>query len=198
MRLHIGSGAVYLDGWLNVDVPGPKTFLARERPDLVAKLRTTDENYYARHADKTIDTLSDGPLDQDYVCDRFGDLLHIPLARYEAEEVLARHCFEHLSLTEARIALCCLRDVMRRNGILRLDVPDTEETLRLLIDTGNKFYVRCLLGPRRNEYGYHMMSYTRDRLRHLVESHGFQFLEEEPNIHFFPAFCLRFKKLQGQ
>lgn len=195
MKLHVGSGAVYLSDWLNVDVPGPKTFLARERPDLVKRWQTTEDDYYGRHADKSIETLRAGPLDQEYVCDAFGDFLSIPVATYECNELLARHTFEHLSIREARQALNeCLR-VMRRGGILRLDVPDHEGTLQRFKETGDEFYIRHLLGPRRNEYGYHMMSYSRDRLRALIEAAGFKFVGEEPNIHFFPAFCLRFEKI---
>jgi hypothetical protein len=195
VKLHLGSGAVYLLDWWNVDIQAPKTFLARERPDLVERWKTTEDGYYARHADKTIDTLRTGPLDQEYVCDSYGDFLSIPVATYECQELLARQVFEHLSLREARQALNeCLR-VLRRGGVLRLDVPDHEETLRLYKQTGDEFYVRHLLGPRRNEWGFHMMSYDRPRLRALVEDHGFRFTGEEPNVHFFPAFTLRFVRL---
>ena len=72
MKLHIGSGSVYLNGWTNIDVPGPKNFLAADRPDLVDRWATDEDNYYRRHKDKTIDKLRSGPLDQEYVCDQFG------------------------------------------------------------------------------------------------------------------------------
>lgn len=194
MKLHIGSGSVYLKGWVNVDLRGPKTFLASDRPDLVEKLGTTDEEYYARHADKTLETVREGPLDQEYICDVFGSFSELPIPYWEVEEVLARHCFEHLSLAEARAALDMLDSVVKVGGVLRLDVPDHEETLRQYKLTGDAFYVRHLLGPRRNEFGYHMMSYTRELLKKMVEEHGFVFVREEPNIHFYPAFCLRFVK----
>ncbi len=194
VRVHIGVGAVYLRGWFNIDVKAEKTFLAHDRPDLVERWATTDENYYAKHGDKTIETLAPGPLDQEYVCDEYGDFLNLPVAVGAASEVLARHAFEHLSIREARAALEMMDTIMKPGAILRLDVPDHEETLRLWHETGNQFYVRHLLGPRRDERGFHMMSYTRESLRKLVEEHGFTFQYEEPNIHFYPAFCLRFIK----
>lgn len=194
MKLHIGCGSVYLQDYCNVDLEGPKTFLAAERPDLVERWLTTEDRYYARHSDKTIDSLRVGPLDQEYVCDLYGSFLTWPKL-IRATEVLARHSFEHLSITEARAALTRLHDfILEPGGLLRIDVPDHDETLRLLIETGDRFYVRHLLGPRRGDFGFHMMSYTRERLRALVESHGFRFVEEEPNIHCYPAFCLRFEK----
>jgi hypothetical protein len=193
-----GCGAVYLDGYLNIDVREPGTFLAKDRPDLVVKWRTTEDRYYARHEDKTIDTLRDGPLHQEYVqeyvCGRYGDFFDLPAAPGDVSEVLTRQCFEHLSIREAHRALDSLCRLMASGGLLRVDVPDHEETLRLFRQNGDEFYIRHLLGPRRNDYGFHMMSYTRDRLRALVEGHGFSLIAEEPNIHFFPAFCLRFKR----
>ncbi len=194
MKLHIGSGSVYLAGWANVDVRGPKTFLAADRPDLVERWSTTEDQYYARHSDKTLETMRSGPLDQDYVCDHYGDFEHLPGNYWNADEVLTRHAFEHLSITEAHRALDSIDSMMKDGGILRIDVPDHEESMHLFKKTGDEFYIRHLLGPRRNDFGFHMMSYTKDRLRALVEDHGFIFVAEEPNIHLYPAFCLRFAK----
>jgi predicted SAM-dependent methyltransferase len=194
MKLHIGSGSVYLDGWVNIDVQAPGTFLARNRPDLVERWKTTDDNYYGRHEDKTADSLRAGPLQQEYVCDAYGSFDNIPAPYWEADEILARHAFEHLSITEAHRALDQIDGLLKPNGILRLDVPDHEKTLKAYRETGDEFFVRHLLGPRRNDHGFHLMSYTPDRLRALVEEHGFVLDGEEENIHFYPAFCLRFVK----
>lgn len=194
MRLHVGCGSVYLDGWLNLDVRTPKTFLAADRPDLVEKRKTSEDKYYGRHSDKSIETMRAGPLDQEYVCDAYGSFDSIPAGYWEVEEVLARHSFEHLSIGEAHRALDSIDEIMKPGGVLRLDVPDHEGTLKAYRESGDEFYVRHLLGPRRNEFGFHLMSYTRDRLKALVEDHGFLFEREEENIHFFPAFCIRFVK----
>ncbi len=193
MKLHIGCGSVYLREWVNVDIPGDKTFLAEERPDLVEALSTDESDYYARHRDKTIDRLRSGPLHQETVCDRFGSFSRIPARVGSVSEILARHCFEHLSIGEATEALREVRSVLSKDGVLRLDVPDHEQTLEKLIETGDRFFVRHLLGPRRNDFGFHMMSYTRERLVALVGQSGFRFQSEEPNIHIYPAFCLRFE-----
>lgn len=194
MKMHIGSGSVYLEGWTNVDVPGPRTFLAELRKDLVERWKTTDDAYYARHGDKTQDSLRAGPLDQEYVCDTFGSFADIPAPAWTVDEILARHSFEHLSITEARKALSEVDGVLKEGGLLRLDVPDHEATMQKFRETGDEFYMRHLLGPRRTDHGFHMMSYTRDRLKALVEEFNFIYIGEEPNIHFYPAFCLRFVK----
>lgn len=191
MKLHIGSGSVYLTDWLNIDVPSPKTFLASLRPDLVEKWRTDEADYYRRHQDKDINLLRKGPLDQEYICDEYGDFEALPTGLFD--EVLARQSFEHLSIREARRALAALHWHIKGGGLLRLDVPDSDETLELYRQTGDPFYKRHFLGPRRSDNGFHL-PYTRERLKSLVEEYGFRFLHEEENIHWFPAFTLRFEK----
>lgn len=194
MKLHIGSGSVYLRDWLNVDLPDEHTFLTSERPDLLEGLATDESDYYGRHKDKTPETLRSGPLNQQCVCDAYGSFFFIPARRGSVEEILTRQCFEHLSISEANRALIEMKSVLSIGGILRIDVPDHEQTLSKLIETGDKFYIRHLLGPRRHDHGFHMMSYSRERLKELVEGHGFEFVCEEENVHFFPAFCMRFRR----
>jgi len=195
MKVHVGCGTVYLQGWLNLDIKGPRTFLARTRPDLKARYVTTEGNYYGRHTDKSLESLRKGPRLDEYVCDAYGDFFNLYAVPGHIDELLARHTWEHLSIREARIALNNIRDYMVDDGILRLDVPDHEQTLLLYGKTGDPFYIRHLLGPRRDEYGFHMMSYTPERLQRLVEEHGFTCEGAEENIHIYPAFCLRFRKI---
>jgi SAM-dependent methyltransferase len=197
LKVHIGCGSVFLTDYLNIDVAGPKTFLAIDRPDLVERWGTTDDAYFAKHQDKTQASMAKGPLDQEYVCDRFGDFEHLGVPSWSVDEVLARHSFEHLSLTEAHRALDAIDEVLKPGAILRLDVPDHEETIQLLRGCSDelfKFYERHLLGPRRNDFGYHLCGYSRERLKALVADHGFVFVSEERNIHCYPAFTLQFRK----
>ncbi|NIR12644.1 methyltransferase domain-containing protein, partial [Candidatus Bathyarchaeota archaeon] len=160
IKAHIGAGTVYLNGWVNLDLDGDKVHLAKDRPDLVERYKTDETNYYGRHGDKNMDNLRDGPKDDEYVCDKFGSFQRLPFGIAEVDEILARHSFEHLSIAEARKSLDEVDRVLKPGGILRIDVPDHEGTLQKYKETGDAFYIRHLLGPRRDEYGYHMMSYT--------------------------------------
>jgi len=187
---------VYLRGWVNVDLPFPNVFLAPDRPDLVDALITGESDYYGRHKDKTIETLR-APILQEMVCDRYGSFDFLPAPPRSVDELLSRQCFEHLSIAEAHQALERIKAVLKPGGILRLDVPDHDETLRLLRETGDEFYSRHLMGPRSGtDRGFHMMSYRRSDLRQLVEGHGlFSDGEESMIPRLYPAFCMRFKRL---
>lgn len=199
MRVHVGAGTVYLtpaggDGWLNVGLRAPGVHLASARPDLVEKWKTTDDAYYARHADKDQKSLRDAAVTVEEVCDAYGSFERLPVADEGADEVLARQVFEHLSMREDRAALDECDRAIRPGGVLRLCVPDHEESLRRLKLTDDPFFARHVLGSRRDEAAYHVMGWTRAGLIALVEEHGFVFDGDEPNPHFYPAICLRFRK----
>lgn len=194
MKLHIGCGTIYLRGWININPYDEHTYLAKDRPDLVRRYETDESEYYGRHEDKTINSLRPGPLCQEQVCDVYGEFSTLPYGANTVDEILARHCFEHLSVIEARTALDRMFCILKVGGFLRLAVPDHEKTMDDYRETGDHFYKRHLLGPRNSDRGYHVMSYDRDRLKALVEKHGFRCQHEEPNINFYPAFCLRFAK----
>jgi len=196
MKLHLGCGSIYLKEYINVDLKGPKMFLAEERPDLVEKLLTTEAKYYARHEDKTIDTLRSGPLNPKGVCDEYGSFTRLPFPPNKVGEILARQVLEHLSPIETYAGLRECNRVLCLSGLLRLDVPDFVETVKALVDTGDKFYLRHLLGVGKGSGASHLMHYSRESLISLCNSFGFRFVLEEPNIHFYPAFCLRFVKVR--
>lgn len=193
MKLHVGCGAVYLRGWLNIDIPSPTVFLASERPDLAEKWMTDESDYYRNHRHKDITTWRQGPITQDTACDAYGSFGFLPVRAGSVAEILCRQAWEHLDRAESVQAVRNCWAALRHGGFLRIDVPDPDETLRKYRETGDEFYIRHLFGPRRDEYGFHR-HHTRQTLRELVESSGeFRFMSEEENIHDYPAFTLRFK-----
>lgn len=193
MRAHLGCGSVYLREWVNIDLPLPKVYLARERHDLVERFITTEDKYYARHEDKNADRLRGGPITGDTVCDIYGSFEFIPARSGSVSELLARQVFEHLHIDLARKALKESARVLKSGGLLRLDIPDPDETIRQYGRTGDEFLIRHLFGPRRDEWGFHS-HYTRPMLIKLAAESNFLFKEEESNPHWYPAFTLRFIK----
>lgn len=194
MKIHVGSGSIYLDGYVNVDVPCDGMHLASARPDLAKLLLTTEDAYYARHEDKTLDKLRGEVMRVTGLCDVYGDFQSLPFGERTVEEVLCRQVFEHLSIHEAHRAFKEVDRVLKPGGLFRVDVPDVEETAKKLQETKDPFFIRHLFGSRKDDYGYHLMGYTRESITRLANQYGFSLDGEEPNIHFYPAFCLRFRK----
>jgi hypothetical protein len=198
VKLHLSSGTVYLtDGWLNIDVPGPRVWLASERHDLVERYSTTASDYYGRHRDHdAISAFRSGPQSSEYLADVYGRWECIPCRDGEATELLARQSFEHLALSQAHTALEETRRVLvPGGGVLRLSVPDHDETLKAFIATQDLVFLRHLLGPRNSPNGYHLMSYNRTSLDTLVRQHGFGPGEDEPSPHAYPSICMRWSLL---
>ena len=196
MRLHLSSGTIYLtDGWLNIDVPGPRVWLASERPDLVARYSTTEADYYGRHRDHAnLNAFRAGPQQADYLADAYGRWDCIPCRDGEATDILARQSFEHLSLADAHRALEEAWRVLMPGGRLRMSVPDHDATLLAFIETRDLVLLRHLLGPRNTPTGYHLMSYNATSLDALVCEHGFEAGDDEPSPHAYPAICMSWEK----
>jgi SAM-dependent methyltransferase len=91
LRLHLGCGTDYRDGWVNVD----------GNPQVRADLYCSVESLPA---------IRDG----------------------SAQVVEACHVLEHLTLTQARLALREWRRVLRDDGELFLELPDLEACIRIL------------------------------------------------------------------
>lgn len=193
MKVHVGCGSVLLRDWINIDLPLPHVFLVKERPDLMERFITTEDDYYGRHMDKNQETLRGGPVTRETVCDVYGSFAFLPVRSGTVSEILARQCFEHLDRREAECAIRECARALSHGGLLRLDIPDADETIRQYRSTGDEFFLRHLFGPRRDEYGCHR-HYTRQMLSSLLVDHGFRFVHEETNPHFYPAFTLRFVK----
>lgn len=202
MKIHFGCGTVYLTpsivtdpaGWMNIDLAGPHVEYAKNRPDLVEALSTTPDKYYSRHAEN-VDTMRPGPHKRVGVCDKTMDIRRLDVPTGSVDEVLGRHVLEHLSYPEARDAIAEIERVLMPGGVLTLTVPDTDGTIEAIINSScDPFYIRHLFGTRKDCRGYHLVGHTREGLRSLCEEFGLEFVTEEPNINFYPAFTLVFRK----
>lgn len=197
MRIHLGNGSVYLKEFINVDLWESGACLAAREPQRVQKWATTEDDYYSasRFRGEALDS-------SEFVCDAFGSWESLPFEYESADEILSRQCFEHLSKREAHWGLMEAWRVLKMGGVLRIDVPDHEEALfhyaKSIATQQEKdadFMLRHLLGSRKNDFAYHMGSWTKDKLIEFCAKRGFALVSEEKNIHFYPAFCLRFVKV---
>lgn len=220
-KLHIGTGCIYLlpddtGEWINLDVWGSGAALAKDCPAGVEKWGTTWDDYYGKL--KHIDEAYLGKDIADHetlVCDMYGSWTNIPLEDESVDLIASVQCFEHLSKTESRYALMEARRVMKTGANLRLAVPDHEQTLReyahilheasilpLELEAERKarlnskaaFMLRHLLGSRKNDWAYHMGSWTKPKLIEFCKQYGFRFVCEEENFNFYPSIHLRFEK----
>ena len=192
IRLHVGCGTVYLDGYVNLDVPVPGySFLASDRPDLVEGNRTTVDRYY-KH-DESRATLEHGPpRPQSCVVDAYAPLDALPYAPGSVDEIRGVQCLEHLSMKEGPRVLRHWWKILKPGGIAHVDVPDFEETARQLLaqpdEASREWYYRLVYGSQKNAYAYHKNGFSPARLERMLREAGFQDVRHIKNtIHFYPV-----------
>lgn len=191
VRLHLGCGNVYLDGWINVDVHQPGfAFTPAERPDLLDALRTTLRQYYKYPF---------GEAPRAVLADVFMDITALEFADSSADEILAVGVFEHFSRDDARRMLGDWCRVLRPGGRAVIDVPDLVETGRLLRDAATEeaaeWAIRLIYGSQKNPYSFHKWGYTPATLEALGRSCGFSRAEPLTLVeHDYPMFSLALVK----
>ena len=207
MKLHVGCGTVYLDGYVNVDLPTSGAELAKDNPSLAAERAVPESDYYRNSPAMGIKEFAEGfvPETGKAICDVYGSFDMLPFEDGTVDEILSRQVFEHLSGFEAQRSLMECRRVLKPNGLLRLDVPDHPATLEMWRkaiqeedETTEQFCERHVFGSKKNEAYYHLCGWDQVRLIAATHNYGFGFVEQEPNIHPYPAFCIRFEKVEAE
>ncbi len=182
-KLHLGNGGVYLVGYVNLDISG---FLAKDRPDLVEQNSTDLEHYYRRAGN-----LDDLPKANETVVDCIGDMVFHGFSR--VEEIVCVQALEHLSPIKVSEALDNWHSTLIPGGKVTLSVPDMDGTLKMLegSETERAFAIRHLRGSLKNEYSVHKTWFTNSTLTELLHHAGFKNIELLPNMHSYPAICIR-------
>ncbi len=192
IRLHVGCGTVYLEGYVNLDVPVPGySFLAAERPDLVELNRTTAERYYKKEESQA--TLERGPSGPQYcVVDRYAAVDALPYPPGSVDEIRAVQVLEHVPMRKAPEVLRHWHAILKPGGVAHVDVPDFEETARQLLaqpdEPSKDWHYRLIYGSQKNDYAYHRNGFSPARLERLLREAGFREVRHLPNtLHFYPV-----------
>ena len=197
MKLHIGCGPVYLDGYCNCDVRCKGHFLAFDRPDLVDKNKTTIDKYYTKNVDRN--AIEKRLFNhEEVVVDIFAKAHRLPFPDGSIEEIRTYQMFEHFSLPEAIKLLKYWHRKLVNRGKLYLDIPDLAQTAYLFVNAQSEedkdWYTRLLYGSHKDAYGVHKMMYTRNSISRLLYQYGYNDLKFHDNIHFYPAFAVEATK----
>lgn len=197
-KLHLGCGTVYLNGYVNLDVPvAGYSFLAGERPDLMEKNRTTVDRYYKNEESRaTLEARAALAVEererQFCVVDAYAGVDALPYPPNSADEIRTVQCLEHLPMHDVPRILRYWHGILKPGGVLHVDVPDFEETARQLLaqtdEAAKDWYYRLVYGSQKNEYAFHKSGFSPARLERLLREAGFREVRHLPNtIHFYPV-----------
>lgn len=122
---------------------------------------------------------SEQTVQSQVVADEHKDLLGLRYERSTIEEVRLHHVFEHFPRSISCALLCSWNSWMRHEGILRIEVPDAEKCMKVLL---NPFLTRKqkgvsqrhLFGSQEEHWAVHYHGYTRRSLPEMLDLFGFR------------------------
>jgi hypothetical protein len=144
MKLHLGCGQKYLDGYVNIDYPP------------------------AAH---TVQNTS--------VADEYHDIGRLRYAASSIDEVRLHHVFEHFERFRACAYLASWNSWLRAGGIVHIEVPDFETTIRENFTwlTRARFEgvgLRHIFGSQEAAWAVHYEGYSGRRLEKITRAFGFE------------------------
>jgi len=195
LRLHLGCGTVYLEGFANIDIwREGYSFLASERPDLVDQNKTTYSKYYKNPLTKSsiMKTQSEPRF---IVADKFQDIKALDYPPESAQFIVCVQTLEHLTREEVGQALRNWYTILKPGGILHIDVPDFEETAKLLLsqksEEDKEWFYRLIYGSQKDNFSIHKDGYSEEKLRKTLAFYNFKNIRRLPDTrHFYPSIIL--------
>jgi predicted SAM-dependent methyltransferase len=183
VKLHLGNGTVYLDGYVNVDLHSP---LAYDHPDLVARNKTTVAKYYKFPFRANKDN---------NVCDVTMDIRTLAYPDDSADEILTVNTLDHMTKEDAMRALVEWKRVLKPGGQLIIDVDDRQKQAQILTSAETveevEWALRLIYCDHAAAGRTHWWGYTPAYLKDLLTRLGFQFkwVREDYIIHdMYPNF----------
>jgi SAM-dependent methyltransferase len=190
---------VYLEGFANIDIWREGfSFLASERPDLVSRNRTTFSKYYKDEITKN--AIMDARKEPRYVvADRFQDITALDYPHGSAELIVCVQTLEHLTREEVDRALNNWQSILKPGAVLHIDVPDFEETAKLLLaqesEEAKEWYYRLIYGSQKDNFSIHKDGYSEKKLGTILTEHGFKDIRRLPDTrHFYPSIIMESSK----
>lgn len=184
LKLHLGCGGVYLQGYQNIDIAGTPAMFPNGN-------MTTVKDYYA-NLDGTARNL---PIRRETIVDSIGDMSHLPYENLSVNKIICVQALEHLNHRSVEDTLNHWWDILRMKGVLIISVPEMDGTIELLRNPDtHDFAVRHLGGSRRDPFNFHKSWFNPDDITSLLKQTGFRHIELLPNFHLYPAIVAKGRK----
>lgn len=133
-KIHLGSGEINLQGWINIDA---------------RKFKHT-------HI-----------VDQDFKLSEFKD--------NSISEIYLCHVLEHFSFNDANLLIQKLYKKLKKNGILRISVPDFSQLKKIYEEKDDLHIIKyALMGGQNYENDFHKSVYDQKNLSNILENNYFK------------------------
>lgn len=166
VKLHLGNGTVYLDGWTNIDMVGK---LAKDFPQEAEHNKTDIEHYYKYpfRANKG-----------NNITDVIMDVRNLNVYKdYSVDEILCVNLIDHMKKEEFLQALNEWKRVLKIGGELIIDIDDRQKQADILVKAKTieeiEWGLRLVYMDSASEGRTHWWGYTPIYLKQILESYGF-------------------------
>ena len=189
MKLHLGNGTVYLDGWVNIDMVGE---LAKDNPKMVERNKTTVANYYKYPFRANKDN---------NVTDIHMDVRELKFEDNTVDEMLSVNLIDHIKKEEFIKTLQEWKRVLKPGGKLIIDVDDRAKQAEILVSAETneeiEWALRLIYCDHAKEGRTHWWGYTPEYLKEILLDAGFTYVwtRRDYIIHdIYPNFQICVKK----
>lgn len=157
MKLHLGCGDIYLDGYVNIDVQG---LYARYVPSEELLLNTTTLDNYFKYP-------FGSPRRGIIVDERM--YLNPPWFYLDnsADQIVMVSCLEHFTRSEGLLIISEVKRVLKVGGTFIVSVPDIKRQVEEFYDSKPDWCMELIYCNGKNQYSFHKWGYTDDTFRAL-------------------------------
>lgn len=192
MKLHLGCGDRYLDGYINIDlkVSGYTVYASMDpiakKTNLATMYKYYPEYFTREDMCKAATAHKGGSPLRKCVVDLSGDIRKLSnvLNSYDGivlpiTEIVMVQVLEHFSMDDGLKVLEGCYEVLAPGGILHLDLPDFVAGVHELTSTSNmsvndeEFLYRHFFGSQKNVNAYHLNGFSVARISRILKQVGF-------------------------
>ena len=120
--------------------------------------------------------------------DIFGDITQLIFPENSIAEIRLHHVFEHFPRQKALALLAIWHHSLKPGGILFLETPDFEESIRMMLDDGYSYLqkqvvLRHIFGSHEAHWAMHYDGWYDAKYRHILSGLGFELISVEKSSY---------------
>jgi len=113
--------------------------------------------------------------------DIFSDITQLNLPANSVDEIRSHHIFEHFERACALPILCQWHYWLKQDGILLVETPDFEESIKLFLSSSTSYHdkqviIRHLFGSQEASWAIHYDAWYEEKFGYVLETLGFEVL----------------------
>lgn len=178
LKIHVGSGDVYLNDYINCDIGG--TLVSSMPSDWVNPNSTSLEKYFK---------YSFGSAPRQFYNDKqFNALEKWPFEDRSAKEIVTISFIEHFSPQNAAFIMSEVERILKHHGKWIVDFPNIRKTVQQYYSFDLELCMRLIYCNQKNDQSVHRWGYTANSFREILMKRAMwkEVRERQIVVHDYP------------